>query len=205
MKKMLVSILILALSCTMLLCIPVSATDGDDYLMDWNSVDWENFSFGDYFNNPDYDFFYLLDDWSSWMENEASLEKLVEVAKARPDAAYSTAYACALGRRFVTEPQALIAAMAQADADSQEQIARHLISNDAYPADNVDIVKLLTELQLPGDATAEEKAALELIIGYAEKYHNVEIPRTGDAITFVIALMAFSGCGLAVLGKRKEC
>lgn len=204
MKKTLSSILILSLLCALMLAIPVSAADEDDYLMDWDSVDWDSFRFGDYFDNPDYDFFYLLDDWSNWMENEATLEKLMEVAKARPDAAYSTAYANALGTRFLQAPQAVIRALAQADGDHREQIARLIATSEAYPAEQVDIAKLLTELKLPADATAEEKAALNMIIGYVEQYNNVEIPRTGDPIGLIIGLMALSATGLAVMVKRNE-
>lgn len=199
MKKMLAILMMLVICCTVLLAVPVCAKEEVDHVVNWDNVDWETADLSDYLEDM-----YYFNTWTSWMEKYASLEKLMEVAKAKPDGAYAAAYAYALGIRFMQEPQAVIRALAQADGDHRERIARLIATSEAYLAEKVDIVKLLTELKLPADATAEEKAALNMIIGYVEQYNNVEIPRTGDPIALVMGLMALSGTCLAVMAKRKE-
>jgi len=173
MKKLLTITLALSLLCATFLFVPASATEEDE-IIDWNTVDWENFDFS-YLWNGEFAS-QRLESWNHWMLNEASLERLVEVAKGRPDASFATDYAFALGRRFVQEPFGMLTAMTQCDSDTQDDVAGYLALSEAYAADNVDIVKFLTDLQLPEGASAE-RAMLNKIIDYVEQYYGVEIPR----------------------------
>jgi len=75
MKKLLTITLALSLLCATFLFVPASATEEDE-IIDWNTVDWENFDFS-YLWNGEFAS-QRLESWNHWMLNEASLERLVE-------------------------------------------------------------------------------------------------------------------------------
>lgn len=177
-------------------------TTEEDEIVDWNTVEWETFDLGEYCSDVDVGMA-RFDSWCAWLENEATLEQLMEVAKIKMGAYQAPMYGNALGRRFVKEPQAMLAAMAQTDAGSQEIVSRFLAANEAYDAEQVDIVEFLTDLQLPADKT-EEKAMLHKIIGYAEQYHGVEIPRTADPAMLVLVTLLLSGTALVMAIRKKK-
>ena len=201
MEKVLLGILFFSLLYIGLLFLPASATEEDE-IVNWNTIEWETFDLSEYCSDADVGMA-RFDSWCAWLENEATPEQLMEVAKTKMGAYQAPMYANALGRRFVTDPQAMLAAMAQADAGSQETVARFLAANEAYDAEQVDIVKFLTDLQLPADKT-EEKAMLHKIIGYAEQYHGVEIPRTADPAMLVLVTLLLSGTALVTAIHKKE-
>ena len=215
MKKLLCKLFVLSLLCGLMLCIPVSATETeteaeetDDYLMDWDSVnwdEWERWMWEDYFGTPDYDFFYLLDHWIDWMINDASLEALISIEKARIDAVWSEAYNYALYYRFVGDPRAVVQAQSATGKVVWEKHALQIING--AEAESQELIELLSTFKLPENATDEERAVLETIISYTEQRYGVEIPRTGDSIGASIYVLLFSFSGLAVLLtlRKKYC
>ena len=213
MKKLLCKLFVLSLLCGVMLCIPVSAAEtetetADDYLMDWDSVNWNEWEFWmweDYFGTPDYDFFYLLDHWIDWMINDASVEALLAISGAGTDAVWSEAYSYALYYRFVGDPREIIHAQSTCGNVVWDNIAPLIVNGGEAEAE--ELIELLSTFELPENATDKERAVLETIISYTEQRYGVEIPRTGDTIGMSIFVLLFSFSGLAVLLtlRKKYC
>ncbi len=210
MKKLLCKLLVLSLLCGLMLCIPVSAAEteteeNDDYLMDWDSVNWDEWERGmweDYFGTPDYDFFYLLDHWIDWMINDASVEALLAISRAGTDTVWSEAYSYALYYRFVGDPREIISAQSTCGNVVWDNIALRIVNGGEAEAE--EFIELLSNFELPENATDKERAALETIISYTEQRYGVEIPRTGDPILLAVTTLLFSGIGFMAMLQVKR-
>ena len=200
MKKLLTITLSLSLLCATLLFVPASATE-EDAIIDWNTVDWDTFNLLEYCESDNGDTDWIrLDSWSSWMKNEATLEQLMEVVKAKMGSYQSPLYSDALVYRFIKEPLAMLTAIAHADEAYQDRFIKYLTP---FYEDEVDLIKTLAEVKLPAEATAEREI-LNQIIDRAKQRNGVDIPRTGDPIAMALAALLLSGTGLALTIRKKR-
>lgn len=169
-------------------------------IVDWNTVDWETFNLSAYCDVRDIGWT-RFDNWCVWLENEATVEQVVEAVKVRPDGYIATGYSFALVRRFMQEPLAMLAAIARGDEVYQENLVQFLAPYDMY--DEAELFNFLSELQLPANATAEREI-LNKIVDYAKEHYGVDIPRTGDPIAMALATLLLSGTGLALTIRKKR-
>ena len=177
----------------------------DWYAIDYNQVDWEKADISAMIRAM-YTGLYedtegkRLSRFWDWVENEASLELLIEISLST-DGASSETVSSILYDRFEQDPYAVVQAVAREPDERRHERLVHRVVYGAYPVESLK--QILGSDVLPETATDAERAVWAEIIREAERQWNV-VP-TGDSIVLPALMLALSTvCIVGMIWMKKR-
>lgn len=176
----------------------------DWYAIDYNQVDWEKADIKAMIRAM-YTGLYedtegkRLSRFWDWVENEASLELLIEISLST-DGASSESACGLLYDRFERDPYAVVQAIAREQDEYRHKVLIGHVVYGAYPTEPMK--QILSSYELPETATDAERAVWTEIIREAERQWNVVL--TEDWIGVPMILLLVSTAGLALLVSKKR-
>lgn len=177
----------------------------DWYAIDYNQVDWEKADIKAMIRAM-YTGLYedtegkRLSRFWDWVENEASLELLIEISLST-DGASSESACGLLYDHFERDPYAVVQAIAREQDEYRHEILIGHVVYGAYPMEPMK--QILSSYELPETATDAERAVWTEIIREAERQWNV-VP-TGDSIVLPAPMLALSTvCIVGMIWMKKR-
>ena len=160
--------------------------------IDWDSIDWLNFSW------TDMNELFLMD-WSNWTYYYSNISQVFQMYAADGcDGYVAEGLIYEINEYFYEDPTLFVRALAQEEAQVQQEVVEGFLMNNMYSSKDA-VCDAIASITLTDEDSDAARAILTALLDAVNS--NAD---TGDFVFVPVALMLLSGTGLAWLTRRKK-